>query len=360
MITSVITRIGLPIAALLLLAFAVKHVTKLAQMPPKPAPVVAPPRNPYPNTVAGAGMVEPETENISIGSSVPGVVVEVPAKVGQYVQPREPLFRLDDRQLQAELKWREAAVGSAQAELTRLENQPRPEELQMLEAQIAEAEANLADMQDQYRRARDLVERRVAAAETLSIREQAYLASKAKLERVKTEYAMTKSGAWEFDIEVARAALAAAQSQVEQTRTELDRLVVRAQVAGKVLQVNVHPGEFVGAPASETLIVLGDVDRLHVRVDIDEHDISRFTPGQPAVCMPKGHAQAKFPLQFVRVEPFVVPKKSLTGDNTERVDTRVLQVIYSLAAGTQLYVGQQVDVFIEEAKPSSQADGKGS
>jgi hypothetical protein len=49
------------------------------------------------------------------------------------------------------------------------------------------------------------------------------------------------------------------------------------------------------------------------------------------------------------VEPFVVPKKSLTGDNTERVDTRVLQVIYDCdpAGRPPLFVGQQVEVFIE-------------
>ena len=45
----------------------------------------------------------------------------------------------------------------------------------------------------------------------------------------------------------------------------------------------------------------------------------------------------------------MVPKKSLTGDSTERVDTRVLQVIFNLKKpdGKMLYVGQQVDVYIE-------------
>jgi HlyD family secretion protein len=53
-------------------------------------------------------------------------------------------------------------------------------------------------------------------------------------------------------------------------------------------------------------------------------------------------------LKFVRIEPYVIPKKSLTGDNTERVDTRVLQVIYAVDGGNKrLFVGQQVDVFID-------------
>jgi len=63
----------------------------------------------------------------------------------------------------------------------------------------------------------------------------------------------------------------------------------------------------------------------------------------------KGDSKNAIPLQFIRIEPFVIPKTSLTGSSSERVDTRVLQVIYSLQLpkDRQLYVGQQVDVFID-------------
>jgi hypothetical protein len=65
--------------------------------------------------------------------------------------------------------------------------------------------------------------------------------------------------------------------------------------------------------------------------------------------VPRGSLQERYPLTFFRVEPFVVPKKSLTGDNTERVDTRVLQVIYECdpTGRPPLFVGQQLEVFIE-------------
>ncbi|HEX2714363.1 MAG TPA: hypothetical protein VHM88_19395, partial [Candidatus Acidoferrales bacterium] len=87
---------------------------------------------------------------------------------------------------------------------------------------------------------------------------------------------------------------------------------------------------------------------LHVRVDVDEHDAGRVREGAPAVGSPRGNGSLKVPLQFVRFEPYVIPKKSLTGDSTERVDTRVLQVIYRVAAeNSSLFVGQQMDVYIE-------------
>ena len=106
-------------------------------------------------------------------------------------------------------------------------------------------------------------------------------------------------------------------------------------------------------------MVLGDNGKLHVRVDIDEADIPRFRPGEQATAYLRGRDRLEVPLHFVRVEPLVVPKKSLTGENTELVDTRVLQVIYAAADDKHpLYVGQQVDVFLNAgaaATPSSPA-----
>ena len=116
----------------------------------------------------------------------------------------------------------------------------------------------------------------------------------------------------------------------------------------EVLQVNVRSGEFVGATAGPTLIVLGQVGKLHVRVDIDENDIAKFQSGYAGVAKPRGNPNQQFTLKFVRVEPYVIPKRSLTGGNTERVDTRVLQVIYAIETkGQTLYVGQQMDVFLD-------------
>jgi hypothetical protein len=75
----------------------------------------------------------------------------------------------------------------------------------------------------------------------------------------------------------------------------------------------------------------------------------------PATAHVRGTRQIQTGLKFVRVEPYVIPKRSLTGDSTERVDTRVLQVLYGFERGTlPIYVGQQMDVFIQ-APPGSAA-----
>jgi HlyD family secretion protein len=98
-------------------------------------------------------------------------------------------------------------------------------------------------------------------------------------------------------------------------------------------------------------MTMGLVDPLHVRVDIDETETWRIRPGHSALA---GNPEISTPLSFVRFEPYVLPKRSLTGDTTERVDTRVLQAIYAFDPGEfPAFVGQQVDVFI--AAPSRAA-----
>ncbi len=343
-----IRKFMLPLVAVAMMGLAIYHVVQAHQAPPAGEPVIQPARNPYGRAVAGAGIVEAQTENIAVGSPLPGVVVEVLVQVGQRVELGEPLFRVDDRQQQAERKLREATLASAQAQLARLQQQPRPEELPASEARVREAQENLVEQQDHLARARQLFPGRAIEEETLIRRQQAARVAQEQLARARADLELLKSGAWEADKAVARAAVEQAKAQLQQIRTDLDRLVVRALVAGEVLQVNVRPGEYVGTPPGQALIVLGNVGTLHVRVDIDEHDIPRFRTGASAQAMLRGHPQHKFPLTFVRVEPYVIPKRSLTGDNSERVDTRVLQVVYAIdSTDRPVYVGQQMDVFIQ-------------
>lgn len=348
MLSKLIAKYVLPLVAGGLLLFAVVFVRGQNQATPPVRPATPPPQTPFEHTVAGAGLIEAETENIAIGSPTPGVVIEVFVKVGQRVSPGDKLFRLDDRMLRAELRNRQASVEAAKADLARLQNQPRPEQLRSSAAQLTEAKANLVNLQDQYNRTRELFNRKVDTAESLVTRQQALRVAEAQVAKAQAEYDMTEHGAWEYDIDVAKAAVAQAEAQLEHTNTELERLTVRELVEGQVLQVNLRPGEFVGAPPGQALVIVGNVQLMHVRVDIDENDIPRFVPGAPGVAMLRGQPNVEFPLKFVRIEPYVVPKKSLTGDNMERVDTRVLQVIYAIdSKGNPLYVGQQLDVYLK-------------
>jgi len=158
-----------------------------------------------------------------------------------------------------------------------------------------------------------------------------------------------KAGAWAPDIAVARSEVAQAEAQVKQTTTNIERLTMTAPIEGIILQKKVRVGQFAQCgPSSEPLMVMGGGAHLNIRADIDESDAWRVRPNTAAVAYVRGDTRQKIALEFVRFEPYVVPKKSLTGDSTERVDTRVLQAIYRIRdESTPVHVGQQMDIYIE-------------
>jgi multidrug resistance efflux pump len=344
-----------PVISMALLSVAGYHVAHNSRSKPKLEAPAPPARSPWGVSIAGTGVVEPCTENIAIGTHVTGVVQDVLVVVGQNVKKGEPLFRIDERQLRAELAVRKAMLASAEAQLDRLEKQPRVEELPASAALVREAQARLDEEEDRFRRGEVLQSRKFISEEDFAARRQALAVSREQLAKARADDILLRSGAWEPDKLVSRAAVTQAKAQLEQTRTDLARLTVTAPVDGQVLQVDVRPGEFVAQTNTTDLMVLGNIRPLHVRADIDESDIPRFTPGSSARGFVRGETEHPVALDFVRVEPYVVPKKSLTGTNTERVDTRVLQVIFEVhpVEETTLYVGQQIDVYVDLAERDS-------
>jgi multidrug efflux pump subunit AcrA (membrane-fusion protein) len=331
-IGSSIVRIGLPVLALGGAMIGLVAVTSSRPESPVVPTRAVPPRQPEDRGAKGfvgaSGVVEAASENIAIASPVAGLVVRVAVAPGELVEAGQLLFAVDAREAEAEKAVRRA------------EQQSIERQVATARADVAEAEANLADRTAQLARARAADVPGSVSGEELSQRRFAADAARARLARAVAEVARLRA-------EVARAGALVAQSEVA-----LARLRVTAPTAGQVLRVNVRPGEF--APAAQVdppLIVLGQTQPLHVRIDVDEADIPRLAMGAPASIQLRGAAMQPLRGRFVRAEPLVVPKSQLSGMGTERVDTRVLQLIYAFdPGGTRVYPGQQVDVFLPAAR----------
>lgn len=350
---NVLTTYVLPLVAVAFLVFEVINVMLARRSMPPALPFVEPPSRPRGlRAIAGAGIVEARRENIPIGAPVAGVVVEVFVKRGDNVKKGAPLFHLDDRDLKAQLGVAEANRAASEAQLERLLVAPQTGDIPTSEAAVEEARAHLNDAEIAYRRSEALYMRDAEAAGDRDKNRYAYLANKATLARQEADLKRLKA-TWEKDKQVARATVAQSMSQVEGMKIEIERLTVRALVDGEVLQVHVRPGQLAALNWNEPLIVLGDIQRLHLRVNIDEQDLPYFSTRSRAVATLKGRPQVRFPLVYFDVEPYVIPKQSLTGATVERVDTRVLQVLYEFpeTPPLPLYIGQQMDVYIEAAQP---------
>ncbi|HET6267305.1 MAG TPA: efflux RND transporter periplasmic adaptor subunit [Acidobacteriota bacterium] len=304
-------KIILPLVALLILTFGIISVVRSQPKRVATVPFSPPPVSPYEHTVAAVGLVETSTENIAIGTPLSDVVAEVYVTAGQSVQKGDPLFKLDVRQLVSDLIARKAR-------------------LQVAESQVKVDSAVVDDVTRELEFAESVGDSRAISEEEVTHRRSAVETAQARLHQAEAE------------IEAARA-------EIKLVETQLERSVVRAPMSGVILQVKIHPGEFAQAGVNSTpLILLGRLKPLYIRVDVDEHETWRVRPDAKATAEVRGNSDLKTALKFVRFEPFVVPKKSLTGDSTERVDTRVLQVIYEVEnESLPLFVGQQMDVFIE-------------
>lgn len=264
--------------------------------PPPLPPIVQPAVKPFSASVVAPGIIEAISDNISIGTPVSGIVKDVFVQVNDDVEKGDPLFEIDDRDLIGQLYVHKANLLTAQANQKRLE---------------------------------DKLERLMSVKDPRAISQDELTTKRA-------------------DVDVAKAEVQKARAEIKQSLLKIQRLTVKAPQDGQVLQSNIHPGEFVQASADHPVMVIGDTDKLQVRADIDEQNASRIRDGQPAVAYLKNNQTDSIPLRFVRIEPYMVPKKSLTGLGVERVDTRVLQVVYQFENNLPfpVYVGEQVDVFI--------------
>lgn len=353
-----IRKYVLPIVAVLGVVFAGWTVKNSTQAQTPAPPVAAPAEAPFSLQVAGAGLVEASTENIAVGAVVPGIVTAVSKQAGDPVKQGDVLFVIDDRELQAQLKVAEANLLVRQRNADLLKAQPREANLGPLQAQIAGAEATLANRQRELRRLRDIGQS--ASRDELENAQWQEKVAQAEVDAAKARLTQEQVNvsAWTQAVAAAEAEVEAARASIEQVKTEIDRHTVRSPIDGSVLQVKVRAGEFAPTGSMLTpLMLVGNVDTLQIRVDVDENDAWRVKPGAKAVAFVRGNSALKTDLVFHRIEPYVVPKRSLTGESSERVDTRVLQVLYRFNAseftkqnGSPVYVGQQMDVSIESGK----------
>ncbi len=287
-------------------SIAQSHPKRILTDPPQ-----SPPRSIFQHTIAAVGLIEPSSESIAIGSHRVGVVTKVNVIAGDKVTKDQVLFTLDYRDLTAQRKTALAQIAQATAE-----------------------NRSTAVLLDQAKR-------RLKSANSLA--DQRALATEERDDRA------SECARLEAQLASTEAAIALAQAELESVETEITRSTVTSPIDGTVLQVRVREGEFIeGGSSNDPRLIVGKIDPLHLRADIDEFEIARLKPGAKAIACPRGDSERKYELEFVRFEPLVIPKKSLTGDSIERVDTRVLQGIYRVVSpDDRLFVGQQMDVFID-------------
>jgi HlyD family secretion protein len=347
------TRHGIPLLAVAMVGFAGWSIASKYRPREAAAPLIAASTHSYENDVAGSGIVEPASEVIALAIERGGVVTRVDVVAGELVKPGQPLFSIDARNYEAAVAQDEAAVAAENAAIASIE-----QSIILQQDAIDQAGANLDSAEAERTRASLDHARYAVLVRGASATRQRFESATADAEKasatVAAEKASLASARQQNEVLAAQrreaeAKLDQAKAALEGARADLDKTVVKAPIDGAILKVNARLGEYAQAGVlSNPLMTMGSIEPLHVRVDIDEADSWRLHTDSPAVASLRGNPAISVALSFVRFEPYVLPKRSLTGDTAERVDTRVLQAIYAFAPSDfPAFVGQQVDVFIK-------------
>lgn len=336
-----------------------------SERPPTYPPVFTPAANPYAKGIYANGIIESAQahgENIDLYPEVSGSVTAIRVVDGQQVRKGEPLLMMDDSVQRAIAEQQQSQAEAAHALLDELKAEPRPETLAVAAAQVDNAKAGLKNAQDQLAKVEHAhaLDPRAVSADQLDNARNAQKMAETNLRVVEKQYALTKAGAWSYEIrnqEMQYTALSKAHAASEAL---LSKYTLRAPSDGVVLSVQAAVGGYVspqGTYDSYTqgmtpLIVMGTPqDRLQVRAYVDEILVPRLPdPAKIDAQMFIRGTDVHVPLTFARIQPFVSPKIQLSNQRQERVDVRVLPVIFRFTKpkGLALYPGELVDVYIGE------------
>jgi len=289
--------------------------------------------------IGGNGVVEPREPETRLSAAVPGRIVAIHAREGAFVEAGALLVELEHDAEQAALAAVDADARGADAELARTRRGLRREDVDatLAESESARARADLsagvlsrlerlapegAVTPDELDRARRQADADRFTAATSRARRDAALA-----------------GSRVEDVRAAAARLSSAEARRDQARAALERLFVRAPIAGEILEVKYRVGEHFAPGGAEPLLVMGDMRRLHVRMDVDELDVAHVVLGAHAFVVAEAYGARRFGGRVVEVGRRMGRRNLRTDDPVERIDTKVLEVVIELDAGTRLVPG---------------------
>jgi len=341
----------------------VAYVSAIVQ-PPLP-PAFSPATNPYPNGIYAEGMVEsdqPSGENINVYPEVSGTVKQITAGEGQEVKKGTVLLVIDDSIQRATVEQLQSQAQAASTLLEELKAQPRKETLDVAEAQVVSAQAALKTAQDELdkQHAAYDVNPKSISRDALDSAANAVATAKANLEVARKQRDLTKAGAWIYDINNQERTYNALYKSYLSASALLSKYTLRAPKDGIVLAINPTVGSFVSAQGAydtytqgmDPVLVLGSPHaRLNVRCYVDEILVPRLPIGSKMKAqMSVRGSNVKLSLEYVRTQPIVSPKIELSDQRLERVDVRVLPIIFRVDKPKEvnLYPGQLVDVYIGE------------
>jgi len=326
-------------------------------------PVFNPASNPYGSGIYAEGIVESvqsSGQNINIYPEVAGTVKEILVREGQTVTKGTPLLQIDPSIQMATAEQQKSQAEAAHAMLEELKAEPRKETLDVNIAQVQAAQASLKTARDELdkQQAAYAIDRGSISKDSLDSAINAEAVAQTNLAVARRQYDLIKAGAWVYDINNQEKQYIALERAYAASSALLGKYTLHASQDGVVLSINSVVGAYVSpqgaydsyTQGSDPVLVIGNSDpHLNVRCYVDEILVTRLPPpAKIKAQMTIRGTDVHIPLSFDRIQPFVSPKIELSDQRQERVDVRVLPIIFRFEKprNVNLYPGELVDVYI--------------
>lgn len=290
------------------------------------------------------GVVEPRSGQIKIAASLVGRVSEVLVKINDKVASDEPLLRLDDEDAQGR-------VASAQAQVA-MREKARNEKSAGKAANRRNAEDAVADAEGAVVDARNTFDKAVHAKRsgsgsdaTVTAARTAWMRAQDNLERERSQLRKIAGQSGTPLPTQLEGQLNVARTELRVALAELEKLTIRAPIAGTVLKVDVKAGEVATPSLPQPLLLLGDLSQLRVRAELDEHNTGKIKVGEAVIVRAEAFPGQAFAGKVAAIAPLVQPARLVSPGSRNLTDFSIDEVMVDLNEPGPLIAGMNVDVY---------------
>jgi HlyD family secretion protein len=242
---------------------------------------------------------------VEIKSKASGIILKLPVNVGDLVRQGQVICELDQNDLLPRLRQARAALGMAEAALKSTQAEYERNKVEALGPDIPFLKRDME-------RAREMFRDKLIAQNARDDAEKNY------------EMAINRQQQAVVNLGVARAAIAKAEAQVEQSRAalaqseeDLRNATIVSAIDGVVLSRDREVGDAVSSiltmGSGATLIMtLGDLREVYVKGKVDESDIGKVYLGQPARIKVESYKDQSFTGKVTKISPMGVEKDNVT------------------------------------------------
>jgi HlyD family secretion protein len=301
------------------------------------------------SVVAGPGLVEPESENVQVGSELAGKLKDVLVDEGDHVKKGQVLAILVNDDYRAQVEASRAQVEQAEAAYEKVLNGARPQERRESFANMQQAETVQANARSDFERNQKLFEAGIISREAMDHAQRDLDVAQRQYEAAQQQYHLVDDRSRTEDIASAKAQLDTFRAQLADNEAIYAKTFLRAPFDGTILRKHHRTGESItnSSVTADPVFTMGDVASLRVRVDVDETDVSRVADGQCAYVTAQAYPGEKFWGHVTRVAGQLGHKNVQTDEPKEKVDTKILETLVQMDPGTELPVGLRVDAYIQ-------------